>query len=247
MENNVEEYGQMNFTLPHDVVTLPSAGMFYKNKKDAIKVGYLTASDENILLAGGQDMTLNLLRAKVFEPGMRPEELLEGDVEAILIFLRNTAFGPEMELTLKDPKTDREFKTNVRLDEMNIRRGQKPAEDGTFTVTLPTSKTTVKLKPLNYGETMDLSRQIQSYPQGRVAPRRTLRLQKEIQRVGETTDKGEIAKFVETMPIADSKFISKFMNDNEPRLDMSRVIIAPSGEKLTVNVGFGVEFFRPFF
>jgi hypothetical protein len=80
-----------------------------------------------------------------------------------------------------------------------------------------------------------------------VAPRRTLRLQKEIQRVGETTDKGEIAKFVETMPIADSKFISKFMNDNEPRLDMSRVIIAPSGEKLTVNVGFGVEFFRPFF
>jgi hypothetical protein len=94
---------------------------------------------------------------------------------------------------------------------------------------------------------MDLSRQIQSYPQGRVAPRRTLRLQKEIQKIGENSDKGEIAKFVETMPIADSKFISKFMNDNEPRLDMSRVIIAPSGEKLTVNVGFGVEFFRPFF
>ena len=67
MENKVEDYGQMNFTLPHDVVTLPSGGMFYKNKKDSIKVGYLTASDENILLAGGQDMTLNLLRAKVFE------------------------------------------------------------------------------------------------------------------------------------------------------------------------------------
>ena len=232
MENKVEDYGQMNFTLPHDVVTLPSGGMFYKNKKDSIKVGYLTASDENILLAGGQDMTLNLLRAKVFEPGMRPEELLEGDVESILIFLRNTAFGPELELNLKDPKTDRDFKTNVRLDEINIKRGQTPSEDGTFTVTLPVSQTTVKLKPLSYGETMDLSRQIQSYPQGRVAPRRTLRLQKEIQKIGEN---------------ADSKFISKFMNDNEPRLDMSRVIIAPSGEKLTVNVGFGVEFFRPFF
>ena len=148
MENKVEEYGQMNFTLPHDVVTLPSGGMFYKNKKDSIKVGYLTASDENILLAGGQDMTLNLLRAKVFEPGMRPEELLEGDVESILIFLRNTAFGPELELNLKDPKTDRDFKTNVRLDEINIKRGQTPSEDGTFTVTLPVSQTTVKLKPL---------------------------------------------------------------------------------------------------
>jgi hypothetical protein len=28
---------------------------------------------------------------------------------------------------------------------------------------------------------------------------------------------------------------------------MTKTIIAPSGEKLTVNVGFGVDFFRPFF
>ena len=49
------------------------------------------------------------------------------------------------------------------------------------------------------------------------------------------------------MTIADSKFIKKFMNENEPRLDMERIVMAPSGEKLTVNVGFGVEFFRPFF
>ena len=37
------------------------------------------------------------------------------------------------------------------------------------------------------------------------------------------------------------------MNENEPRLDMTKTIIAPSGEKLTVNVGFGVDFFLPFF
>ena len=58
---------------------------------------------------------------------------------------------------------------------------------------------------------------------------------------------GEIAKLIEQMPIADSKHIRQFMDDNEPRLDMRRVVIAPSGEKLTVNVGFGVDFFRPFF
>jgi hypothetical protein len=28
---------------------------------------------------------------------------------------------------------------------------------------------------------------------------------------------------------------------------MRREIIAPSGDRLTVNVGFGVDFFRPFF
>jgi hypothetical protein len=28
---------------------------------------------------------------------------------------------------------------------------------------------------------------------------------------------------------------------------MRKTLMAPSGEKLTVNVGFGVDFFRPFF
>ena len=48
---NEREYGQMNFNLPHDVVPLPSQGLFYKNKKKSIKVGYLTALDENLLMS----------------------------------------------------------------------------------------------------------------------------------------------------------------------------------------------------
>jgi hypothetical protein len=247
MDNQSKEYGQSNFSLPHDVVPLPSQGVFYKNKKKSVKVGYLTANDENILLAGGDDMTQNLLRSKIYEPDMRIEDMLEGDVEAILIFLRNTAFGPEMELTLNDPATKKPFQTKVMLDELNILQGQQPGEDGTFMATLPKSQTTVKLKPLSYGEILENQKIINSYPQGRTAPRATLRLQKEIVEANGTTDKGEIAKLIEQMPIADSKFIRQFMDDNEPRLDMRRVIIAPSGERLTVNVGFGVDFFRPFF
>ena len=41
--------GQADFNLPHDVITLPSGGIFYKSKKKTIKVGYLTAFDENII------------------------------------------------------------------------------------------------------------------------------------------------------------------------------------------------------
>jgi hypothetical protein len=37
------------------------------------------------------------------------------------------------------------------------------------------------------------------------------------------------------------------MDDNEPKLDLKKILKAPSGEPLTVNIGFGVEFFRPFF
>jgi hypothetical protein len=247
MENQTTDYGQQNFTLPHDVVPLPSGGVFYKNKKKSIKVGYLTASDENILMAGGLDITTNLLRNKIYEPDLRIEDMIEGDVESILVFLRNTAFGPEMDLNLIDPFTKKPFKTTVALDELNVIKGQSPNEDGTFTTILPKSNATIKLKPLNYGEIMEISKLESTYPQGRVVPKITWRLQKEIVEVNGNTDKSEISKFVEQMPIADSKYIRQFMNENEPKLDMSRVVSTPSGEKMTVNVGFGVDFFRPFF
>ena len=247
MENQSRDYAQNNFSLPHDVVPLPSQGVFYKTKKKSIKVGYLTANDENILMGGGNDMTQTLLRSKIYEPDVRIEDLLEGDIESILIFLRNTAFGPDMELNLVDPITKKPFKGTVRLDELNINKGQLPSEDGTFTTMLPKSQTTVKLKPMTYGEIMDVQKMVESYPQGRTAPKVTWRLNKQIIEINGVEDRSEISKFIDQMPIADSKYIRKFMDDNEPRLDLTRTVIAPSGEKLTVNVGFGVDFFRPFF
>ena len=247
MDNQAKEYGQSNFTLPHDVVPLPTQGVFYKNKKKSIKVGYLTANDENILMAAGNDMTQTLLRSKIYEPDIRIEDLMEGDVEALLIFLRNTAFGPEMELNLTDPNTRKPFKTTVKLDELDITKGQQPSEDGTFMTTLPKSQTTVKLKPMTYGEILEIQRMAETYPEGRTAPKVTWRLNKQIVEVNGITDRGEIVKFIDQMPIADSKYIRKFLDDNEPKLDLKKTVVAPSGEKLTVNVGFGVDFFRPFF
>lgn len=247
MDEQTKQYAQENLTLPHDVVPLPSEGVFYKNKKKSVKVGYLTASDENILMAGGDDVTINLLRAKIYEPDLKIDDMLEGDVEAILIFLRNTSFGPEMSINVRDPKTDKQFRANVMLDQLPIKKGQEPNVDGSFTVILPKSNTTIKIKPLTYGEMRDINKVLDSYPQGRVTPSVTIRLQKQIIEINGSIDKGEIAKFVEQLPIADSKFIREFLNENEPRLDMSKVVNTPSGEKLTVNVGFGVDFFRPFF
>jgi hypothetical protein len=133
------------------------------------------------------------------------------------------------------------------LDELSIISGQQPNEDGTFVLTLPKSQSTIKIKPLTYGEIMEIGKLSDSYPQGRVVPKITWRLQKEIVEIDGSTDKAMISKAIESMPIADSKYIRKFMEENEPRLDMNRTLLAPSGEKLTVNVGFGVDFFRPFF
>jgi hypothetical protein len=247
MEDQSREYGQRDFSLPHDVVPLPSEGVFYKNKKKSVKVGYLTANDENTLMGGVTDITTTLLRSKIYEPDLKVDDMLEGDIEAILIFLRNTSFGPEMEITVTDPTTRKPFQTSIDLSQLPIIKGQTPNEDGTFTILLPKSQVTAKIRPLNYGELMEIQRLGDTYPQGRVVPKVTWRLNKQIVELSGTVDKAEIAKFIEQMPIADSKYIKQFMDDNEPRLDMKKTVMTPSGEKLTVNVGFGADFFRPFF
>lgn len=247
MEDKTYEYAQANFDLPHDVVELPSKGIFYKNKKKSVKVGYLTASDENLLLGASKNFTLQLLKNKIYEPDLRPEEMIEGDIEAILIFLRNTSFGSDMEIMAVDPKTNNRFKVNVSLEELTIITGSPPNSEGLYEITLPKSGDVIKLKPLTYGEILQINDIIESYPQGRTAPRVTLRLSKEIISINGSEDKAYIAKYVEGMPIADSKFIKKFLSNNEPKLDLKRDIMTPSGDMTTVYAGFGVEFFRPFF
>jgi hypothetical protein len=85
------------------------------------------------------------------------------------------------------------------------------------------------------------------YPKGYIAPTVTTRLNRMVVEIDGNTNKEDIAKFCQNMLIGDSKHIRKFMNENEPKLDLNRKVIAPSGEEVDVQIAFGVEFFRPFF
>jgi hypothetical protein len=253
MEQDAYTAGQAEFNLPHDVITLPSQGIFYKSKKKSIKVGYLTAADENILSDIDSRKNINegiilpLLRNKIYEKDIRPEELLDGDIEAILIFLRNTSFGPEYQIKVVDPQTNENFTASILLDELNYKKtNEKPLEDGTFETTLPVSKKRVNLKLLSMTDKLEIEQILKSYPSERTAPTITTRLLKHIVSIDGDNDRVKIATFVEQMPIADSKYIRRFVYENEPRLDLSKEVITPSGEKAVVEIGFGVEFFRPF-
>ena len=112
------QYGQMDFNLPHDVVSLPSKGIFYKPKKESLKVGFLTASDENLLMGQNtpkEGLINTLLRNKIYEPGFDIGQLLDTDAQAILIFLRNTSFGSEYNDTIIDPLTNKVFDATILI------------------------------------------------------------------------------------------------------------------------------------
>lgn len=244
------EYGQQNFALPHDVIKLPSKGIFYKPKKETLKVGYLTANDENILLSQNNrdGIIKTLLRQKIYEPGFNVEQLIDCDVQAILIFLRNTAFGSDYNFVLNDPKTGSQFETTVLLDEIDyIEPKVTPDENGYFSYTLPKTGKNVLIKLLSIGEQQILDKITSNYPPGMIAPVVTKKLEAQIVELDGVSDKGQISQFITQMPITDSKSLRNFISECEPKLNLERKVMAPSGELVTVNVAFGVEFFRPFF
>lgn len=239
-------------TTSYDIVQLPSYGIHYPNNKKSVKVAYLTAADENILtspnLVQGDMVVDELLRRKILDKDIDIDILAEEDRQAILIFLRNTAFGSEYKLTLRDPKTDEVFEVDVDLSTLQIKDlTLTQNSNGEFEYYLPQSKKNITFKFLSPKQEKELDKIRNSATGNQVSPYNTKKLEMMIKSVDGNTDQMSIYQFIQKMPIKDSQDFKNFVNQNKPGLDLIKEVTTPSGEKVLARIDFGVEFFRPFF
>lgn len=242
----------INPTVAYDVVQLPSQGVHYENKKKSVKVAYLTAADENILQSPNlvqNDMVVEeLLRRKILDKDINIEELAEEDRQAVLMFLRNTAFGTDYKVILEDPKTRAEFETTIDLSSIKFKDFNLVSNSkGEFEFFLPSSKKNITFKFLSPKQEKELDLIKNTTTGNQVAPINTKKLEMMIKSVDGNTDQMAIYQFIQVMPIKDSQDFKKFVLENKPGIDLIYEVYAPSGEKVLVRVDFGVEFFRPFF
>ena len=135
----------------YDFIKLPSKGQCYRHKKDKVKVGYLTAYDENMILSpslyrDGKFIDY-LLKAKVFENDIDPEDLTKGDRDAIVLWLRATGYGNEYPIIVTDDETGKEFEAVVDLSTLNYKPFiLKGDENGYFDFVLPRTQDIIKFK-----------------------------------------------------------------------------------------------------
>lgn len=238
-------------TIAYDVVQLPSQGIHYANGKKTLRVAYLTAADENILMSPNliQSETVvdELLRRKILDKEISLEDLVEEDKQAILIFLRNTAFGTEYSVSLTDPATKKRFDAQVDLSVLKIKDFNLVADaNGEYEYVLPKSKNVVTFKFI----TNEQEKQLQAIKESsgaNIAPLNTKKLEMMIKSVDGQRDQMTIYQFIQNLPIKDSLEFKKFVSENKPGLELIVDVIAPSGEKVPVLVDFGVDFFRPFY
>lgn len=150
-------WNSTDFSESFDVIPLPSKGQCYEGNMSTIAVSYLTANDENMIVSPNlyrDGLILDyLLKAKIKNKNIDPDDLLEGDREAIILWLRATGYGTQYPITVTDNKTGVDFDTVLDLTQIK----HKPFllegdENGHFDFTLPVSKHEVKFRFLTHGD-----------------------------------------------------------------------------------------------
>jgi len=189
-----------------------------------------------------------LLRRKILDRDIDIDDLSNEDRQAVLIFLRNTAFGTEYTVTLTDPKTKQEFSMDIDLSTIPVKDfNLKANAAGEFEYHLKSINKNITFKFLNQKQETELEKLKVSGSGNQVVPVNTKRLEMMIKSIDGNTDQMYIYQFIQNLPIKDSQDFKKFVSENKPGLNLFVNVIAPSGEKVPVLVDFGVEFFRPFF
>ena len=141
----------------YDVIPLPSGGECYPNKMGKVKVAYLTAYDENILVSPNlyrdNKVLDEILKNKLINCPITPDNLLQGDRDAIILWLRATGYGNEFPITATDEETGKQFDAVVDLSKIGFKKFTlKGDENGLFDFTTPNTKDLIKFKFLTSGD-----------------------------------------------------------------------------------------------
>jgi hypothetical protein len=250
-DSKIVEISQPQMNQPYDIIPLPSEGKLYKSKKGKVKIAYLTAADENILtspnLLESGDFLEILINRKLLEPDLRYKDLLPGDRDAIMVWLRATGYGEMYPVTIFD-ENDNPFDTEVDLTKLPVKKlNAEPDADGYFPFKLPVSGHLIKFKLLNIGDIEELE-QISKFlkeENNLINVEATLILENQIVEIDGIRDKNYISEFIDTMRILDSKKLKDYINTIACGIDTNVTFGTPGGGSVTRFLPFTIKFFWP--
>jgi len=237
----------------YEIIKLPSKGMFYSHRISEVNVEYMTSKDEDLLttpslIESGTVLDV-LLKRKMKTPGITPEELLAGDRNAIILFLRTSSYGAEYSVQVTDPRSGIPFKTSIDLLKLRYKEVKElPDEYGHFTVELPMRKKTATIKLLTAGEETRLFKKSEALREAygnEFNEFNTMKLKAGIMAINEKTDRSYIDKFVDAMPALDALTIRRKILDVSPDVDMDYEFICKDGYKFNAQLTVGIDFFFP--
>lgn len=250
----------LGYEIPVDTVPLPSSGKVYPSdsplhQRTTIDIKAMTAREEDILtsraLIKNGTVITELLKSCIVDKTIDVKKMLSGDRNAVMVALRITGYGADYRVEVECPACSEKSTQEFNLVELPVKRlAIEPVREGEnlFELRLPVSQKLIQFKFLTGADEEDISvtQERKKKAGAQVDTLVTTRLAYSIVSVDGRVEKNEISKFIRNMPARDSLTLRKYMDKNEPGIEMKGYIdCRVCGHNEEVQMPMGASFFWP--
>ena len=237
------------FTLPTEVVELPSKGLVYPEghplREGKVEIKYMTAKEEDILTNQSyieRGTVLDELLKSVVVSKINIKDLIIGDKNAVLIATRILVYGKDYSFSYMGESYDVDLSTleNKEIDESTLSEGNN------FSYTLPHSGIDITFKILNGHDETKIEKEIQGLKKINklASPELSTRLKYVITSVNGDAETKTIRNFVDNGLLArDSRALRNHIKEVQPDVDLNYTV--NSNEEIAIPIG--ISFFWPDF
>ena len=252
-----------SFVTPTEFVDLPSRGQYYSeghplNGQDSVEIRYMTAKDEDILTSQSllkKGLALDrLLQSVIVDKAVKPNDLLVGDKNAILVAVRASGYGSDYNTKVTCPvcytSSDNVYdlsNLNVNyvddLDDLEATAGPNK----TFAVTLPRTQVEVGLRLMTGADEKKMANLAERKKKNNL-PESSLtdQFRMIIVSVNGSQNQSHINELINNMPAMDSRYLRHIYTKLTPNIDLKKLFECPQcGSEEEVMIPFTTEFFWP--
>ena len=239
---------------PSEVIDLPSGGKLYPEdsplREGRLEIKYMTAKEEDILtsqnLIKKGIVIEKLLDSLILTKGVKSEDLVIGDKNAVMVAARILAYGPEYACEVTNPNTDEKLIHTFNIADCPFIKLPKDVDGNNFEFELPVSKQKITFKLLTGKDERMINEELDKIRKlgAQVIPELTTRLRYLITSVDGNDEKAIINSFVENMLAKDSLSLRQEITKVTPDIDLSQEIDI-EGDTVKVDIPMTVNFFWP--
>lgn len=242
------------YNFPTETIDLPSGGKFYPEgsplRSGKLDIKYMTAKEEDILTSTNliqKGIVLDkLMESLIVTKGVKPDDLLIGDINAVMVASRILAYGKDYPIELLCPHCGKKVNHVIDLSKLGTITPDVPANTE-HTVTLPTGLV-VTFKLLTRADEKAIREEVESLKKfnNSIESDSTTRLRFMITSVNGNRDSKIIRELSEAMIIRDVRALREEYKKVSPDIDFDLNVECLSCENVIKSrVPFGANFFWP--